>query len=107
MRAASAAEWVFGLTSLLLGLATLAALPVIQVVTLGYFLESSARVARTGRLRDGIIGVRPAARIGCLAAAIWLALVPAQPGSYARAAQGGLDRAAQGCVAGSDRWSRP
>ena len=86
--AASAAEWVFGLTSLLLGLATLAALPVIQVVTLGYFLESSARVARTGRLRDGIIGVRPAARIGCLAAAIWLALIPAWlVGSYARAAQ--------------------
>jgi hypothetical protein len=86
--APSAAECVFGLISLLLGLATLAALPVIQVVTLGYFLESSARVARTGRLRDGIIGVRLAARIGCLAAAIWLALVPAWlVGSYARAAQ--------------------
>ena len=66
----------------------LAALPVIQVVTLGYFLESSARVARTGRLRDGLIGVRPAARIGGLAAAIWLALVPAWlVGSYARSAE--------------------
>ncbi len=74
--AASAAEWVFGLISLILGLSMLAALPVIQVLSLGYFLESSARVARTGRLRDGLIGVRPAARIGCLAAAIWLALFP-------------------------------
>ena len=85
---ASAAEWGFGLISLVLGLATLAALPVIQVVTLGYFLESSARVARTGRLRDGLIGVRPAARVGCLAAAIWLSLVPAWlVGSYARSAE--------------------
>jgi hypothetical protein len=85
---ASVAEWIFGLISLLLGLSTLAALPVIQVVTLGYFLESSARVARTGRLRDGLIGVRPAARIGGLAAAIWLALVPAWfVGTYAQAAE--------------------
>ena len=86
--AASAAEWVFGLISLLLGLSMLAALPLIQVLSLGYFLESSARVARTGRLRDGLIGVRPAARIGCLAAAIWLALLPAWlVGSYARSAE--------------------
>jgi hypothetical protein len=86
--AASAAEWVFGLISLILGLSMLAALPVIQVLSLGYFLESSARVARTGRLRDGLIGVRPAARIGCVAAAIWLALVPAWfLGSYARSAE--------------------
>jgi hypothetical protein len=85
---ASAADWVFGLISLVLGLSTLAALPVIQVLSLGYFLESAARVARTGRLRDGLIGVRPAARIGCLAAAIWLALVPAWfVGSYARSAE--------------------
>jgi hypothetical protein len=85
---ASALEWVFGLVSLVLGLSTLAALPVIQMVTLGYFLESSARVARTGRLRDGLIGVRLAARIGGVAAAIWLALVPAWLlGSYARAAE--------------------
>src|SRR5271168_1542880 len=62
----SATEWVFGLISLVLGLSMLAALPVIQVLSLGYFLESSARVARTGRLRDGLIGVRRAARVGCV-----------------------------------------
>ena len=74
--------------SLLLGLATLAALPIIQVLSLGYFLESSARVARTGRLRDGFIGVRKAARIGGVAAASWFSLVPAWlVGSYARSAE--------------------
>ena len=54
------AEGVFGLISLVLGLSILAALPVAQFLSLGYFLESSARVARSGRLRDGLIGVRPA-----------------------------------------------
>src|SRR5579883_412498 len=73
----SAAEWLFGLASLLVGLSTLAALPIVQFLSLGYFLESSARVARTGRLRDGFIGVRRAARVGGLAAGIWLATVPA------------------------------
>jgi len=85
---ARAAEWLFGLVSLVLGLSMLAALPVVQFLSLGYFLESSARVAQTGRLRDGLIGVRLAARIGGLAAAIWLSLVPAWlVGSYARSAE--------------------
>jgi hypothetical protein len=74
---ASGAEWLFGLVSLIVGLSTLAALPVLQFLSLGYFLESSARVAGTGRLRDGLIGVRRAARVGGLAAGIWLALIPA------------------------------
>jgi hypothetical protein len=74
---ASAAEWLFGLASLVVGLATLAALPVLQFLSLGYLLESSARVARTGRLRDGFVGVRRAARIGGITVGIWLATVPA------------------------------
>ena len=40
---ASAAEWLFGLVSLVLGLSMLAALPLVQFASLGYFLESSAR----------------------------------------------------------------
>jgi hypothetical protein len=85
---ASAGEWLFGLVSLVLGLSMLAALPLVQFASLGYFLESSARVARTGRLRDGFIGVRRAARVGGLAVAIWLSLVPAWlVSSYAHSAQ--------------------
>ncbi|MGP0064821.1 MAG: hypothetical protein ACLQGP_14640 [Isosphaeraceae bacterium] len=85
---ASAAEWVFGIVSLLVGLATLAALPLAQFLTLGYFLESSARVARSGRLRDGFVGVRRAARVGGLATGIWLATRPAWlAGSFARSAE--------------------
>ena len=60
----SAAEWIFGIVSLVLGLSMLAAVPLVQFLSLGYLLESSARVARTGRIRDGLIGVRLAARVG-------------------------------------------
>jgi hypothetical protein len=74
---ASATECLLGIVSLILGLATLAALPIAQFLSLGYFLESSARVARTGRLRDGLVGVRKAAHLGGMAAGIWVSFVPA------------------------------
>jgi hypothetical protein len=84
----SGAEWLFGLASLVLALSILAALPLAQFLSLGYFLESSARVARTGRLRDGLIGVRRAARVGGLALGILLSLIPLWlVGSYAQSAE--------------------
>src|SRR5205807_1705985 len=61
---ASAAEWIFGVVSLIVGLAVLAAVPVLNFLSLGYLLEAGGRIARTGRLRDGFIGVRQAARAG-------------------------------------------
>lgn len=69
-------EWTFGLASLIVGLAILASIPVIQLLSLGYLLESSGRVARTGRLRDGLIGVRKAARVGSLVCGVWLVVFP-------------------------------
>ena len=71
----------------MLGLSILAALPLVQLLSLGYFLESSARVARTGRLRDGLIGVRKAARVGGLVLGTMLSLLPLWlAGSYAQTA---------------------
>jgi hypothetical protein len=85
---ASAVEWLFGVVSLMVGLSTFAAVPILQLMSLGYFLESAARVARTGRLRDGLIGVRQAARVGGLAAGIWVATIPAWLiGSFAQSAE--------------------
>jgi hypothetical protein len=84
----STVEWLFGLVALLVGLSTLAALPVVQSLSLGYFLESSTRVARTRRLRDGFIGVRRAARVQGVAADLWLATVSAWPiGTLAQSAE--------------------
>src|SRR5271157_3928781 len=87
-RVGSGAEWLFGLASLVVGLSILAALPVAQFLSLGYFLESSARVARSGRLRDGLIGVRRAARVGGVALGIMLSLIPLWlVSSYAQTAE--------------------
>lgn len=72
----SGVGWVFGLISLVLGLAVLSSTPVLQFLSLGYLLESSARVARTGRLRDGVFGVRLAGRVGGMALGTVISMVP-------------------------------
>ena len=69
-------EWLFGFVCLICGLAVLAALPIIQFLSLGYLLEAGGRVARSGRLRDGFIGIRVAARLGGIVLASWLFLLP-------------------------------
>lgn len=72
----SGLEWLFGAATLIAGLALIASAPVMQFLTLGYMLEASARVARSGRLTDALIGVRKAARIGGLVAGAWLMYLP-------------------------------
>ncbi len=67
-------EWLLGVATLTIGLAMLAAIPVLQFLSLGYMLEAGGRVARTGRLRDGFIGVRLAARLGGIVFVSWLLL---------------------------------
>ncbi len=84
----SALEWLFGVAALFVGLAVLAALPLLQFLSLGYLLEAGGRVARTGRLRDGFIGVRLAARLGGMVLGCWLFLLPARfVADLARAAE--------------------
>lgn len=61
-------SWLFGLVTLFVGLSVLAQVPVGQFLALGYLLEAGGRVARSGRLRDGFIGVRTAARLGVIVA---------------------------------------
>jgi hypothetical protein len=72
----SVAEWCFGVATLLVGLAVLASIPVGQFLALGYCLEASGRVARSGRIRDGFIGVRTAAKFGGVALAGFLLWLP-------------------------------
>ncbi len=54
----------------------LASVPVAQFLAYGYLLEAGGRVARTGRLRDGLVGVRKASRIGSTVIGVWLFLLP-------------------------------
>jgi hypothetical protein len=77
-RLGAACEWLFGLASAMVGLAVLASVPGLQLLSLGYLLESSGRVVRSGRLRSGLVGLRPAARLGSVALGTWLVLWPAR-----------------------------
>lgn len=69
-------DYLFGLVTIFLALAILAAIPVVHFLSLGYFLEASARVARSGRVRDGFIGLTAAAWIGRVIVAGWLVSIP-------------------------------
>lgn len=72
----SAAEWLFGLVSIVLALSVLATYPLLGLLSLGYLLESSGRIARTGRVTAGFVGVRKAARLGGVVLGTWLLLLP-------------------------------
>lgn len=75
-----AAAWilraVFGLFSLILMLAILAAVPIVNFVSLGYLLEAEGRVGRSGRMGSAfpLLGVAP--RLGSIALGLWLWLIP-------------------------------
>ncbi|MFN0051917.1 MAG: hypothetical protein ACKV0T_06980 [Planctomycetales bacterium] len=67
---------LFGIASLVMLLALIAAVPVVNFLALGYLLEVEGRVARSGRLRDAfpLIGLAP--RLGSIALGIWGWLLP-------------------------------
>jgi len=69
-------EWLFGLASVVGCLAVLSAIPLVQFVSLGYLLEASSRIAKSGRLRDGFIDMHKFARIGSIVLGTWLLLLP-------------------------------
>tara|TARA_R110002096_G_scaffold74283_17_gene176128 strand:- start:971 stop:2038 length:1068 start_codon:yes stop_codon:yes gene_type:complete len=69
-------DWTFGLGAIVVGLAIISAIPLLNFLSLGYMLECSGRIARTGRLRDGFVGIRKASILGGLAIFTWLALLP-------------------------------
>ncbi|HIF78101.1 MAG TPA: hypothetical protein EYQ36_10885 [Sulfitobacter sp.] len=64
--------------SLIGGLAVISVIPVVNLLSLGYLLHVSGTIARTGRLRDGFIGVRRAGRLGGIVLGTWLVLWPAR-----------------------------
>lgn len=74
----SSAEWMLGVATLIVLLAIVSAIPVVQILTLGYLLECARRVTRTGKYWSGVVGAKKAARIGSLAVGTWLCLLPVQ-----------------------------
>lgn len=75
---ASILDWVFGFVALLALLAACSVVPALNFLSLGYLLHVSGTIARTGRFRDGFIGVRKASVIGSITAGTWLVVWPAR-----------------------------
>ena len=72
----SAIDWVFGALTLIVGIALLSVIPVLNFLSLGYLLEASGRVGRSGKLRSAFVGVRKAGVLGRMVLGSWLLLWP-------------------------------
>lgn len=70
------ARGTFGLASLIVLLAVLAAIPIVNFLALGYLLEVEGRLGRTGKLRAAfpLLGIAP--RLGSIALGVWLWALP-------------------------------
>lgn len=69
-------DWLFGFGAILFGLAILSVIPILNFLSLGYLLEVSGRVAETGKLRAGFVGIRKASVVGSITIGIWVVLLP-------------------------------
>lgn len=67
---------LFGFWSMVILLAVVANIPVFQLLSFGYLLESSGRIGRTGRIGSGFPGLRQASRIAGGLLGSYLCLVP-------------------------------
>lgn len=67
---------LFGVVSLIFLLAVVANIPILQVLSFGYLLEVTGRLARRQPLRDSFVGLSKAARIGAILLGSWLLLLP-------------------------------
>jgi len=67
---------VFGIISLVVLLAVIAAIPLVNFLALGYLLEVEGRMARTGRLRFAFPLLDLAPRIGSIVLGTWAFLTP-------------------------------
>lgn len=76
----SAIGWIiqlaFGMASLTLLLAIVAAIPIVNFLALGYLLEAEGRVARTGKLSYAVPLLPLAPRLGTIALGLYLWLIP-------------------------------
>lgn len=66
----------FGILSLILMLAVIAAIPIVNFLALGYLLEVEGRVARTGKLRNAFLLLDVAPRFGSIVLGVWVWMLP-------------------------------
>jgi hypothetical protein len=94
---ARAGDRLLGFVGIVFSLATISAVPFLNLLSLGYLLEASARVAESGRLRDGFVGLGRFSHGARIFLAGWLWFLPVRLlDSYRRDAEliaSGSDRA--------------
>ncbi|MFN0196889.1 MAG: hypothetical protein ACKVT0_09085, partial [Planctomycetaceae bacterium] len=66
----------FGIASLMLVLAVIAAIPVLNILVLGYLLNVMGKTARTGQFRTAFPLLNLAPRLGSIALGIWICVFP-------------------------------
>ncbi len=71
-----AVSMVFGIVTMVLALAILAAIPIMNFIALGYLIDVEGRVARSGKFRDAFPLLPLAPRIGSIVIGIWIFLLP-------------------------------
>ncbi len=77
-RSGAILDGAFGLVALVLFLAVISAIPLLNLLSLGYLLEASGRIAKSGRLADGFPGLMGFARAGRAIFCAWILLLPAR-----------------------------
>ena len=65
-----------GIASIIFCTAIAANIPIAQFLSFGYLLEVSGRLARGGTIKDSLVGVSKAFRIGVVLLGTWLLLIP-------------------------------
>src|SRR4051812_29713367 len=75
-RAIDLVTLLVGFVSLIVVLAVVAAIPVVQLVSLGYLLEAEGRVARTNRIWGALPGLRTLARVGGCTIGVFFTFLP-------------------------------
>ncbi|HZU97415.1 MAG TPA: hypothetical protein VFF73_12010 [Planctomycetota bacterium] len=75
-RALDLATAIVGFATLIALLAVVAAIPVLQLVSLGYLLEAEGRVARSGKFLGALPGLRPLARVGSAVIGTFFTFLP-------------------------------
>lgn len=70
----------FGGITMSVFLSVFAIIPVLNLISLGYLMKASGKVAKSGRIRDGFIGFRKASRVGGIALGVWLCCWPIRLG---------------------------
>ncbi len=71
-----ASRRLFGFCSLIFLLAFIACIPVVQILSFGYLMESKSRIAKTGKFWSGLFGLDKASRVGSIVLGTWLLLWP-------------------------------